>query len=129
MLRSPGEVGTRLRKDNGPVSIGRAHTNKNRNSKSGSLFAIENKKKTKTKKRKKRKGRKKREKREKEEKKEKRKKEKEKRRRRRKNRVGAANKRIRPGGDSLAFSGSLPPFGFGSLLEGSFDSASMRKFI
>lgn len=74
MLRSPGEVGTRLRKDNGPVSIGRAHTNKNRNSKSGSPFVIENKKKTKTKKRKKRKGRKKREKREKEEKKEKRKK-------------------------------------------------------
>lgn len=44
MLRSPGEVGTRLRKDNGPVSIGRAHTYKNRNSKSGSPFAIENKK-------------------------------------------------------------------------------------
>lgn len=103
MLRSPVEVGTRLRKDSGPVSTGRAHRRaqsereRERRStfKERSPFAIEDKKKKKRKK--KRKNR--------EKKKE-------------RNREGTGNKRIRPGGDCRLSRGRYPLSDLGHCSEG-----------
>ena len=110
VLRSPVEVGTRLRKDSGPVSTGRAHKRaqsekereierereRERQStfKERSPFAIENKKKKRKKK------------------------EKIERKKKERNREGTGNKRIRPGGDCRLSRGRYPFSDLGHCSEG-----------